>query len=231
MLNTQDVEMSVPHLSLILVTSPFFQAFLHSDFLGKLIFLALIAASICCWTILIHKIWLTRLVQSNSKQFHAVFQKQKGNLLHIENANNIRMKTPNPFLDLFQVLKKQTIGILKKNHRFGIQKDSVSYLSPTDVECIESHLISSIASQTKKLEKKPIYPVNHCRYSAIVGPTRNSMGDSINVLRIANACDKYNKPNGSWGNLFSVNNDSTWTYHCNPSVDSLQLFKKCNSKF
>lgn len=145
--------MFVNSFSIIGVSSPFVQAYIHSDFLGKCIFLALIATSILCWTILIHKIWIISLIKKHSRAFQSTVQKQKGNLLSLENEASFQTKRPNPFLDLFLVLKKQTIDILNKNHQFANQKEEVSYLSPTDIDYIEAHLVTSIANQTKEMEK------------------------------------------------------------------------------
>ncbi|MFQ5729751.1 MAG: MotA/TolQ/ExbB proton channel family protein [Waddliaceae bacterium] len=145
--------MFVNSLTLLSVSSSFYQAYVHSDFLGKLIFLALIATSVCCWTILIHKYFFTKQARNNSAAFHLALQKQKGNPLYLENENIYRKNTLNPFFDLFLILKKQTIDILNKKHQFGIEEKGVSYLSSSDVDTIESHLISAIALQTKNLEK------------------------------------------------------------------------------
>lgn len=145
--------MFVNNFFLILVSSPFYQAYINSDVLGKMIFLALLATSICSWTILIHKIIITRRVKNNSLNFSKIFEKHKNNPLNLENEGNFRKKGENPFYELYLVLKKYTIDILNKNHRFGSEKEEVSYLSTPDIDCIASHLVSNIDLQTKDLEK------------------------------------------------------------------------------
>lgn len=145
--------MFVNNFILLSVSNPFFQAYFHSDFLGKVIFISLIVTSICCWTILIHKILLTQQVKKQSDQFQKAFLKKKGNLLQLENEKNIPKTGINPFFELFHVLKKHTVDILNKNHRFGDQKEGTSYLSTSDIDYIEAHLASTVASQTKYLEK------------------------------------------------------------------------------
>lgn len=145
--------MFVNNFTMILVSSPFYQAYIHSDFLGKMIFLALIASSICSWSILVHKIVLTRRVKNNSMEFWKIFGKHKNSPLNLENESHFRKKGHNPFYDLYLILKKYTVDILNKNHRFGSKTEEVSYLSPSDIDCISSHLVSNIDSQTKNLEK------------------------------------------------------------------------------
>lgn len=145
--------MFVNRFDVLMISSPFYQAYIHSDFLGKLIFIALIVTSICCWTILIHKIWIVHHVKKNSAKFQEVFNKVKNTPLQLENENEFKKKMSNPFFDLFLVLKRYTIDILNKNHRFGTQEEEGSYLSPSDIDCIEGHLISNIAFQTKNLDK------------------------------------------------------------------------------
>lgn len=142
--------------SIMLGSNPFFDAYIHSDFLGKLIFLGLIALSIVSWIILIHKVKLTYQAKKFSSQFQQAFLLHKSNPLAFECENLASKKFPNPFLDLYLVLKKHTIDILNKNRCFGstakTPKDA-SYLSPTDVDFVESHLLTAVASHTKHLEK------------------------------------------------------------------------------
>ncbi len=132
------------------VSSPFIQAYTQSDFLGKCIFLSLIITSIVCWSLLVYKIWLTRKVKKSSRIFRSRVQKQKGNLLTLENESQSEL---NPFYALFSVLKKQTIDLLNKNHQFAGKEGELSYLSPTDIDYIEAHLATSIANQTREIEK------------------------------------------------------------------------------
>lgn len=136
---------------LFLSSTPFFQAYIQSDFLGKLIFLSLIFCSIWCWSLLIYKTFITKKSKSYSSEFASYVDKQKGNLLQIE--TNIYQKTPNPFYDLYNVLKKQTIGLLTKNQHFESHEGGRSYLSSSDVDYIESHLLMTISLQKKLLEK------------------------------------------------------------------------------
>ena len=141
---------------LIAASNPFIDAYIHSDVLGKVIFIGLIALSIFTWIILIHKTLLTYRAKKNSLQFYEVFQLQRINPLGLDCDHIQRKPLPNPFRDLYLVLKKHTIDILNKNRRFG-EKGAVSgqdaYLSPSDIDIVDSHLQSMIANQTKNLEK------------------------------------------------------------------------------
>ena len=66
---------------------------------------------------------------------------------------------PNPFFELYFVLKKHTVNILKKNRHFSQQAnnspatETISYMSPTDIDFVQSHLMMTVANQTKYLEK------------------------------------------------------------------------------
>lgn len=141
---------------LIAVSNPFIDAYIHSDGLGKVIFIGLIALSVFTWIILIHKTLMTYRAKKNSQQFYEAFQLQRINPLGLDCDHVQRKPLPNPFRDLYLVLKKHTIDILNKNRRFG-EKSAVSgqeaYLSPSDIDIVDSHLQSMIANQTKNLEK------------------------------------------------------------------------------
>lgn len=144
--------------NLVFAINPFFDAYLQSDFLGKLIFLSLVALSIFSWIIIIYKVWLTYRARKYSAQFYQIFQAQKANPLSLEYNSTKNQSKQNPFLDLYSVLKKHTIDILNKNRRFGSSNNQQepaqhSYLSPSDVDFVDTHLSSTIASQTKYLEK------------------------------------------------------------------------------
>lgn len=140
--------------SLFLCSNPFFEAYLHSDFLGKLIIIGLILLSICTWIVLIHKVWITYQARKNSEKFSRAFQTEKSTPLDLEINENV---VTNPFFELYKVLKSQTLEILNKNRLFGgkkIDQDGmISFLSPSDIEFVEAQLYSTISTQIKHLEK------------------------------------------------------------------------------
>lgn len=138
---------------IFLATNPFFDAYINSDFLGKIIFIGLILLSVGSWIILVHKVWLTYQVRKHSAQFYSAFQMQKANPLSLEWEQATKAKSPNPFLDLYAILKKHTVDLLNKNKRFGNGLDGTSYLSPADIDFVDTHLVNGIATQVKNLEK------------------------------------------------------------------------------
>lgn len=145
-----------------LATNPFLDAYFESDILGKIIFICLYSLSVCSWIIIGHKAWMTYSARKQSEQIYKAFEMQKMNPLSLDCEHLTKRHQVNPFLDLYVVLKKHTLEILKKNRRFSQQAGnhsaedvgvSVSYMSPTDIDFVESHLMSTVANQTKHLEK------------------------------------------------------------------------------
>lgn len=146
--------------NIFLASNPFIDAYIESDFLGKLIFIGLFSLSICSWVLIAHKSWITYLARRQSKQIYRAFEMQRMNPLSLECEHMAKSNQPNPFLDLYLVLKKHSLEILKKNHRFSQQSStlsaenlSISYMSPSDIDFVQSHLMSTVANQTKFLEK------------------------------------------------------------------------------
>jgi biopolymer transport protein TolQ len=139
--------------TLFLAANPFFEAYFHSDFLGKTIIIGLIFLSICVWVVLIHKMRLIYQARKNSGSFTLIFQKQKDEPLNIK-FNPTKTNDLNPFFELYRVLKKYTIDILNKNRHFvDLPEEKATFLSGSDIEFLTAQLFSSIASQIKFLEK------------------------------------------------------------------------------
>lgn len=142
--------------ALILSSNPFIDAYFLSDMMGKLIFVGLISLSICSWMILIYKSWMTFQARRNSALFQKIFDSQQASPLSIENALPLSRKENNSFLDIYDVLCEQTKEMLNKNRHFAAAVEqrtlAVPYLSPTDIETVESHLFATIAFETRRLE-------------------------------------------------------------------------------
>lgn len=137
----------------------FIGAYFQADFFGKCIFLGLFALSFICWSLLIYKIYLLQNVRKKSLLFISSIQKQKDSLLHLK-PEPITTKSyfdiPQPFYELFSVLKDKTLELLEKNHFFlsDLNKSKTSvYLSRHDIDLIETHLITSINNERHKLDK------------------------------------------------------------------------------
>lgn len=146
--------------------NPFFEAYSESDVLGKFIFLGLYALSICSWSILIYKIWITYQAKKYAFRFHEAFQLQKLNPLSLDCEGMNQKGGINPFLDLYKILKKQSLEVLTKNRHFnklqqgepatsafGQNNVPSSSLSLSDIDYIASHLSTQVAQQVKFLEK------------------------------------------------------------------------------
>ncbi len=146
------------NVKIFFAVNPFLEAYFHSDFLGKCIFIGLFFLSICTWILVIYKCLLTAKVRKNAKKFNKIFQTSKQNPLNIE-ASQIEVQS-NPFFHLYQTLKKNTVEILNKNRIFGMTQSDrsgseniIAYLSPSDVEIVQAHLSSTISFQISHLEK------------------------------------------------------------------------------
>jgi len=131
----------------LFAANPFIDAYIQSDILGKLIFISLVILSVCSWVILAQKIIIMSRAKREAAQFYRVFDSQRDLPLAIE----VDSLGGNPFRYLFQALKKHSLEILNKNRQFGGGK--VSYLTPADLDYVESHLHTTIAMQTRQLEK------------------------------------------------------------------------------
>lgn len=143
-----------------LAVNPFLDAYLQSDTLGRLIFISLIALSIVSWILIAYKGWITYQARKHSDLFYRAYESQRMNPLGVELDGASKSRHPNPFFDLYFVLKKYTLEILNKNRRFGQQQQGAaaadyahSYMSPTDIDFVGAHLATAVANQTKFLEK------------------------------------------------------------------------------
>lgn len=134
----------------LFASNPFFDAYRQSDMLGRLIFLSLIFLSALTWSVLIYKAWLTKKVRDGSLEFQRKIEGFRQNPLGFD-VQQSKGEVPTPYVDLYVLLKARTLEILNKNRQFGT-KDT-SYLSPTDIGWVGSHLVTSIASHTKGLER------------------------------------------------------------------------------
>ncbi len=135
----------------------FYTAYQESDALGKLIFLGLFASSIISWCVLVHKVWLIRKVKKLSESFRRSFQRHNGSLLQL-NLSDVQTsglrEVTHPLREVFSSLQTKTLELLRKNHFFSSANNHNSaFLSPPDLELIESHVLTTVSSQIKHLEK------------------------------------------------------------------------------
>lgn len=141
----------------ILASNPFIDAYVESDLLGRLIILGLLLLSVWSWVLIAHKCWITYQAKKNAREFYRAFEAQKANPLGFEWSQAKIYGNPNPFLDLYAILKKYTLEILNKNKHFlktqTPTESTPTYMTPYDVDYVQAHLASTIARQTKFLEK------------------------------------------------------------------------------
>jgi biopolymer transport protein TolQ len=130
-------------------TNALFSAYVEADFFGKCIFCALFALSIACWIILIHKGLQVKKAKHLCHSFEKGFEKSHSHLLSLTIDPK---KDTHPFGEVFQSLKQKSTEILNKNHYFASEKETV-YLTQSDLDLLESHVLITISSEAKKLEK------------------------------------------------------------------------------
>ena len=133
---------------MFILSSAVFNAYVQSDFFGKMIFLGLFILSILSWMVLLYKIWQAKRVKRLSSQLEKLLS-QKDQLLNanLEYSANLF----HPFYQIFKILKQTTLDVLNKN-RFYSEEEKV-FLSPSDINLVESHIAVEISHQSKLLEK------------------------------------------------------------------------------
>ncbi len=134
----------------LLGSNPFFDAYVNSDLIGKLLFLSLIALSILSWVVILYKFRQTINAQQNSKIFLSTFREKRHSPLALEAS-----QSENPFSNIYLTLRQYTVDLLNKNRRFGVQStgDTPTYLSPSDIDLVGLKLSGSISTETALLEK------------------------------------------------------------------------------
>ncbi len=132
----------------LLAASPFLDSFIQADFLGKGIYISLLALSILCWVILIQKALLTRTLKQRDAQFYQSFQKQKKNPLSLE----VSKESESSLQELYVNLKKQTLELLNKNRHFTKDTKAPATLSQADIDFIDTHTAARINFEVHKLE-------------------------------------------------------------------------------
>lgn len=139
----------------------FVSAYAQSDFFGKLIFWGLYISSAICWIVLLYKIWVLRKTAQLAKNFRAAWMSQKDYLFQIDSQNlpsAQKKEVPNIFSEIFLSLKEKTLQTINKNLFFAETEpapqpeQTPARLSVNDLNAIESHVLTTISSQSKKLE-------------------------------------------------------------------------------
>ncbi len=135
---------------------PILDAYVRSDFFGKIIFLSLLGLSILSWILIFYKVWLARLVERVSENIDQYFKKQKRNPLALDfNRFDSTLEAFNPFLSLYKKVQQGALELLKKNKELARTNSGSSavFLSSTDIEQLAMHVDMTITKERKKLEK------------------------------------------------------------------------------
>lgn len=125
-----------------------FSAYFQADFFGKCIFFGLFALSVICWIVLIYKTIQVRKAKRLCYAFENALGKHKERLLSL----SLEKQQQHPFAHVFSALRQKTLEILGKNQFFAENKETV-YLTRSDLELLESHVLTTISSEAKHLEK------------------------------------------------------------------------------
>lgn len=136
---------------------PFFMdAYIQSDFVGKLIFLALFSLSGITWFYIIYKLYLMSRITFFSDRFRKSLEGAEQPIL---NPTTDSYDLTNPFSTIYSSTKKKTIEILDKNHFFLSKQAKTTapvtdvYLSHIDIEFIEGFVHMLLESEREKLER------------------------------------------------------------------------------
>jgi biopolymer transport protein TolQ len=137
----------------------FVLSYTQSDLFGQLIILSLAGLSILSWVILSYKMWMFKKIKLFSEAYQTAVESSKVPLLTLESQSLAVPPTPGvsqPFEEIFEAFKHKTIEVLNKNHYFltqGHQTTSSVHLTSTDLDLVESYLLSIISAQNKVLER------------------------------------------------------------------------------
>lgn len=131
------------------VNKALLSSYLQADFFGKCIFLSLFALSVVCWVVLVLKTMQAKRAKLHAMAFQKMLSKHEERILSISLPENKNMDS---FAEIFRSLRQKTLEILNKNQFFSEEKQQV-YLSRSDLEIVESHVLTIISSETKKLQK------------------------------------------------------------------------------
>lgn len=131
----------------ILAANPVLDAYGQSDFFGKIIFVSLLFLSVVTWGLLIQKWLVQKTAKKQALQLQQLVPKLRKHPLGLDMTLHA-----GPFLEIYQALKGQTLELLNKNKQVLKEEQSI-YLSSSDIDLLESRLITTISSETKKMEK------------------------------------------------------------------------------
>lgn len=143
---------------LFLAANVFLTAYSQADFFGKLVFWGLFLLSVVCWIVLLQKVSMAKQVKRVAARFQQAIEQNTHPLFALEPAHLPKPhkgSIPHPFGQIFATLKQKSIEVLNKNRFFASKEEGSEnqnvYLSSKDLELIESHVLTTISSQSKIL--------------------------------------------------------------------------------
>jgi biopolymer transport protein TolQ len=129
---------------MMVAANAFVHSYLQSDFFGKMIFWALFALSIGCWSLIVYKLWQLAQVRRLSRSFSELFMAKKDTPLDVQYASlPLKLGVPHPFFEVYKTAKQ---------HALCMFRDQTS-LSSVDLKLIESQTLFMVSSQCKILER------------------------------------------------------------------------------
>lgn len=130
-----------------LMSNPIINAYQGSDLFGKAIFLSLFFLSLVTWILFLKRFYTEREARRKGICFQDAFKKKRSHPLSMEVG-----EAAHPFASLYRSLKQTTLELLNKN-RGAIAEDAAIFLSRSDIDLIEAHLMSIISTEEKRLAK------------------------------------------------------------------------------
>ncbi len=128
-------------------------AYFEADLFGKCIFISLFLLSIVCWVVLIQKTRQAKRVRALAFAFERGCEKNREHLLALTLEDLPRGDVPHPFSKIFLSLKQKTLEVLNKNRYYAKEGAENVYLTRSDLELVESHVLTTISSESKNLER------------------------------------------------------------------------------
>lgn len=163
------------------------QAYLQSDIFGKFVFLFLMVLSILSITLIIYKVWINYWVNKLSSDIGSYYKKKKQSPLNVDFSSFISpYNTPNPFREIYQKVKGQTLEILKKNKMYSKKNVGQVFLSSMDMEQIDAQASSAIYNEKKKLERYLFVLSTIASLSTLLGLLGTVWGISMTFSELPN---------------------------------------------
>ena len=129
---------------MIVAANAFVNAYLQSDFFGKMIFWALFFLSVASWMIILYKMWQMSQVRRLSRSFAELFSEKKEEPLHFQYTSlPLKLGVSHPFFEVYKTAKQHSLQMFRNR----------DHLTPSDLQLVESQTLFMASSQCKELER------------------------------------------------------------------------------